>query len=195
MAIQPGRNQLGTDRGHIIVRTGRDGLAATAGHDLTIELTRWSGVLTVTEDLSPGSLEVRIDMRSLLVRDGTGGLKPLTDRDKREAALTAGKVLRTQRSPEAAFSAAEFEPGIAGGGVISGNLTLAGITRPLQLQVSKTGQDAYQATASVVQSHFGIKPYSGFLGALKVRDNVDIEVSIDLSGPTATRELPGGERT
>ncbi len=125
-------------------------------------------------------------MSSLIVREGTGGLKPLTDRDRREIAVTARKTLGASRNPEAVFTASKFEPDAGGGGVISGTLTLAGQSRPLQLQVRKTGADQYHATTSVVQTQFGIKPYTGFFGALKVRDAVDVDVDVDLSGP------PGG---
>jgi hypothetical protein len=36
-----------------------------------------------------------------------------------------------------------------------------------------------------VQSEHGIKPYRGFLGALRVRDavDVDVDVDVDLSEP------------
>ncbi|HEX9623630.1 MAG TPA: YceI family protein, partial [Streptosporangiaceae bacterium] len=60
--------------------------------------------------------------------------------------------------------------------------TLAGATRPLQLQVSPDGPDRYRATTSVVQTEYGIKPYRAFLGSLKVRDAVEIEIEIDLAG-------------
>jgi hypothetical protein len=33
----------------------------------------------------------------------------------------------------------------------------------------------------VVQSAFGIKPYTGFFGALKLRDEVGVEFEVDLS--------------
>jgi hypothetical protein len=33
----------------------------------------------------------------------------------------------------------------------------------------------------VTQSAFGIKPYSGFLGALKLRDEVAVEFEVDLA--------------
>jgi polyisoprenoid-binding protein YceI len=172
------------------LHTFRDGLAAQAGHDLTIEVGRWSGTLTVHDDLSLSGLDVRVDMASLIVREGTGGLKPLTDRDRREVAVTARKTLRADRDPEATFTATKFEPDADGGGVISGTLTLAGQSRPLQLQVRKTGTDQYHATTSVVQSQFGIKPYTGFFGALRVRDAVDVDVDVDLSeqsgGPEGT---------
>jgi polyisoprenoid-binding protein YceI len=157
-------------------------MAAQAGHDLTIEATRWSGELTVGDDLAPTALEARIDMGALIVREGTGGIKPLTDRDRREIGATARKTLAADRNPESVFTATGFEPD-AGGGTISGTLTLAGATRPVTLKVSQTGQDRYRVTGSVVQSDYGIKPYSGFLGALKVRDAVSVEADIDLSEP------------
>ena len=169
------------DRGRIVLHTFRDGLAATAGHDLTIEVGRWSGDLTVDDDLKPTELAVQIDMGSLIVREGTGGIKPLTDRDRREIAVTARKTLGADRYPEASFTASEFKPGGGGGGTITGTLTLAGVARPLRLQVSQTGPDRYHAATTVVQSAHGIKPYTGFFGALRVRDAVDVDVDVDLS--------------
>jgi polyisoprenoid-binding protein YceI len=184
MAVSAGRHQLGPDRGRILLRTFRDGLASQAGHDLTIEVGRWSGALTVDEDQTPSGLEVQLDMGSLIVREGTGGLKPLTDRDRREIAVTARKTLGADRHPEAAFTAKEFQADADGGGVITGTLTLAGEARPLRLQVRETGPGQYRATTSVVQSEYRIKPYSGFLGALRVRDAVEVAAEIDLSEPS-----------
>jgi polyisoprenoid-binding protein YceI len=181
MAVHAGPQELGTSRGRIVLHTFRDGLAAQAGHDLTIEVGRWSGVLSLNDDLSPAGLDARIDLNSLIVREGTGGLKPLTDRDRREIAVTARKTLAVDRHPEATFTATDFKPDAAGGGLITGTFTVAGAARPLQLQVSRTGPDQYHATGSVVQSQHGIKPYSGFLGALKVRDAVEVDVDVDLS--------------
>jgi polyisoprenoid-binding protein YceI len=181
MAVLAGRHELGPDQGRILLRTFRDGLAAQAGHDLTIEATRWSGVLDVNADLRPAGLDVRVDMSSLVVRDGTGGLKPLSDRDRREIAATARKVLAADRHPEAVFAAAGFEPAAGEGGEISGTLTIRGQERPVRMRVSQTGAGRYHAEAQVVQSEYGIKPYTAFLGALRVRDAVDVAVDLDLS--------------
>ena len=185
MAVLAGRHQLGPDQGRILLRTFRDGLAAQAGHDLTIEATRWSGVLGVNENFSPADLDVRIDMGALVVRDGTGGVKPLSDRDRREIAATAGKVLASDRHPEAVFAASAFEPVAEGGGEISGTLTIRGQGRPVRVQVSQTSADRYHAEAKVIQSEYGIKPYTAFLGALRVRDAVDVAVDLDLSDSAA----------
>jgi polyisoprenoid-binding protein YceI len=182
MAVHAGRHKIGADRDRLVLRTSRDGLAASAGHDLTIEPTRWSADLTIAEDGTPAALEVRIDMTSMAAREGTGGLKPLSDKDRRDIVSNARKVLGADRFPEATFGDAQFKPA-ADGGTITGTLTLHGQSRPVTLQVTQTGPDRYHATAQVVQSAFGIKPYSGFFGALKVSDAVNVEADVDLSQP------------
>ena len=174
MAFDAGRYAL---EGRITLRTSRDGLAAQAGHDLTIDVGSWSGELVIGEDLAPASLAARVDLGSLVILAGTGGIKPLTDRDRREIIATARKVLSTDRYPEATFTASSFSPA-DDGGTIDGTLTLAGRSGPLRLQVRETGPDRYVATATVRQTSFGIKPYSGFLGALKVSDDVAVEVEV-----------------
>jgi polyisoprenoid-binding protein YceI len=175
MAANGGRHQLGPESGRLTLRTYRSGLAAQAGHDLTIDVTRWSG------QLGQDQLDATIDLTSLAIREGRGGIKPLTDRDRRDITGQARKALDTGRYPEAAYAATSFSPDDSGGGAIDGTLTLHGQSHPLRLQVSKTGDGQYRATATVVQSQFGIKPYSGMFGALKLRDDVELEVTVDLS--------------
>jgi polyisoprenoid-binding protein YceI len=174
MTVRAGRFAL---EGRITLRTSRDGLAAQAGHDLTIEVSRWSGELVIGADLAPASLDARVELGSLVVQAGTGGLKPLTDRDKREIIATARKVLSVDRYPQATFTASSFSPS-DDGGTIDGTFTLAGQSGPLRLDVHQIGPDRYQATATVRQTSFGIKPYSGFLGALRVSDAVELEADI-----------------
>jgi polyisoprenoid-binding protein YceI len=175
MAANGGRHQLGPDSGRLTLRTYRSGLAAQAGHDLTIDVTRWSG------SVDSGRLDATIDLTSLAIREGHGGIKPLTDRDRRDIAGQAAKSLDTGRYPEATYAATSLAPDENGGGTIDGTLTLHGQSRPLQLTVTRTGDGQYRATATVVQSQFGIKPYSGMFGALKLRDDVDLEVTVHLS--------------
>jgi len=177
MAVPTGRYQLGTESGgRVVLHTYRDGLAATAGHDLIIDLPRWSGELTVDDDGTIQSLEARIDVGAMIIREGTGGIKPLSDRDRREIATTARRLLATDQHPEAVFTASGFSSA-GDSGAIEGNFSLRGVARPLRLQVSRSAAGRYTATGTVVQSAYGIKPYTGFFGALKVRDTVDIEIA------------------
>jgi hypothetical protein len=177
MALDVGRYAL---QGRLTLRTSRDGIAAQAGHDLTIDVGTWSGGLVIGQDLVPASLDVRAELGSLVVRAGTGGIKPLTDRDRREIIATARKVLSVDRYPEVTFTASSFSPA-EDGGTIDGTLTLAGQSGPLRLQVRQAAPDRYLATTSVRHTSFGIKPYSGFLGALKVSDEVAVEVEVGLT--------------
>ena len=71
-------------------------------------------------------------MGALIVREGTGGIKPLTDRDRREIGGTARKLLATDRNPEAVFTATAFEPDGNGGGTVSGTFTLRRRRAPAQ---------------------------------------------------------------
>lgn len=186
MALRAGHYAFGPEQGRISLRTSRDGLAAQAGHDLTIEAARWSGDLSVSQDHAPATLEVRVDLGALVVRTGTGGIKPLTDRDKREITVTARKVMAVDRYPEATFTATSFSLATGNGaGTVDGTLTLAGQTRPVRLNVLQDTPDRFRVTTTVRQTDFGIKPYSGFFGALKVADAVEIEAAVDLSAATS----------
>jgi hypothetical protein len=178
----------------VLLKTGRAGLAARAGHDLTIEITRWSAQVTVpggdeggnddSSRLAAARLTAELDLGSLSVRAGTGGAKPLTDRDRRDIQATAGKVLGSAAT--ASFTSSRVIPSTAGGavagGAIEGTLTLRGTSRPIRLQVISPAPGRYRGTATVKQSDFGITPYSGFLGALKLKDEVIVEFEVELGG-------------
>ena len=180
-----GTYELGPGDGQVTVRTGRDGLAARAGHDLAIEITRWSARATVPDTASGGiaaaTLTAELDLGSLAVRQGTGGARPLTDRDRRDIQHTARKILG--QAAEASFASARVIPsssasGASASGAIEGTLTLRGTSRPLRLQVTSPGPGHFRGSATVRQTDFGITPYSGFLGALKLKDEVAVEFDI-----------------
>lgn len=175
---------VGQDQGKLILRTSRQGLAAQAGHDLTIEIARWSGAVVVADEVTDSSVEVAADLGTLRVVAGTGGMKPLSERDKREIAHTARDLLDTDRQPKATF-ASEKVSGAADSGVIAGRVTIRGVERPLELTVTALGDGRYRATGTVRQSEFGIKPYTAFFGALKLADAVDIEAEVDISEKTS----------
>lgn len=69
---------------------------------------------------------------------------------------------------------------------LSGHITIAGVSRPLAVDVAheRAGDHIIRAraTAAITQSEFGIRPYSAMLGALRVRDMVEIRA--DLTVPT-----------
>lgn len=178
----PGRYTLGPDSGRLLLRTYRVGLASKVGHDLVLEFTRWSAAVTVPEGGAGAGVDATVDLGSLRVLEGTGGVKPLSDGDRREIAGNAAKVLG---GGTASFTA-QAGPPRDGGGTLAGQLTLNGVTAPLSLEVTGEGPDRYRGRGSVVQTRHRIRPYSAFLGALKLRDEVEVDVEADLA-----RAAPG----
>ena len=182
MADLTGTFLLGPDAGRILVKTGRAGLAARAGHDLTLEMTRWSARVTVPGDdggVAAAAISAELDLSSLVVREGTGGAKPLSDKDRRDIENTARKILVQGGQGMAAFSSTRVIPS-ASGGAVEGTLTLNGTARPLRLEVTSPAPGRYRGSATIRQTDFGITPYTGFFGALKLRDDIAVEFEADL---------------
>jgi hypothetical protein len=51
---------------------------------------------------------------------------------------------------------------------------MAGSTRPLTAQLSVEDGGRVSGTIPLTQSAWGIKPYRGLMGALKVRDEIEL---------------------
>jgi polyisoprenoid-binding protein YceI len=181
-----GTHELGPADGRVLVKTGREGLAARAGHDLTLEITQWSARVTVPAADDTGestTLTAELDLGSLTVREGTGGAKPLSDKDRRDIQNQARKILGN--AGQARFNSTRVVESAspAGGGAIEGTLTLNGASRPLRLAVTSPSPGQYRGSTSIRQSDFGITPYSGFFGALKLRDEVTVEFEVTIKEP------------
>jgi polyisoprenoid-binding protein YceI len=176
MTVAKGSHNIGPSDGKVLVNVYKDGVAAKMGHDLTLEATSWSGQADLNpDDPSASSLKVTIDPRSLEVVEGKGGAKPLSDGDKRDIKKNADKVLSRDDIT--------FESTSVSDNSVKGDLTINGQTRPATLNLNVDDSGRLKATTSFNQSQFGIKPFSAMLGALKVKDNVDISVEVQL--PTA----------
>jgi polyisoprenoid-binding protein YceI len=175
---------IGPENGSLMVHTRRAGLGAKAGHDLVLEATAWSGTVVVDHDQPrASSVRVTVDARSMEVREATGGLKPLTPSDHGEIRKNIDeKVLHTDRYPSITFRSTDVVPTEAHW-AIHGELTIAETTRSTVLDAkiaSGAEETTITARATIVQTAFGIKPYSAMMGVLKVRDSVDVHVVVTL---------------
>ncbi|MFE3450442.1 YceI family protein [Nonomuraea sp. NPDC059194] len=175
-----GSYTLGPESGRFLVKTTRAGLGAKAGHDLTIGVTRWRGDATVDPaDPASCSVTVEVDARSLQVEEGTGGVKALTNSDREEIGkIIRDKILLVERHPTITFRSSRVE-GTAESFRVEGDLTLVGVTRPVTLQ-GALADGRVHGSAAIVQSHWGIRPYSAFFGALKVSDEVVVQFACGL---------------
>jgi len=167
--IAPGTHRFGPGNATLSVQTRRGGAAAKAGHDLLLHATAWEGTLTVGEDGEPAAAELAVDATSLRVQAGTGGMKALDEADKANIHQTIDDDVLERR--DIAFRSTGVD-----GGRVEGELTLAGKTRPLALDLALSDDGGVSATATVKQSDWGMKPYSALFGTLKVLDEVEVSL-------------------
>lgn len=168
---------LGPADGTLSVRTQRTGAAAMAGHNLLIHVTSWRGTIELGERTT---IALDVDGSSLRVQEASGGVQALQDEDKENIHQTIDdEVLRRQKIE---FRSSRVE--VAGPGLhVEGELTLNGATRPLAFDLALTADGGVEGTAVVKQTDWGLKPYSGLFGALKVVDEVEVGFRATLPEP------------
>ena len=176
MNVKPGTYNLGPSDGTVQVKTGRQGMAAKVGHDLTLEASNWKATLTVDDDASGNEITATIEPRSLVVKAATGGVKPVSEKDKKEIAKNIAGLLGNGTITFASTSVEAHDTTVQA----AGELSIAGQSRPVTLDLTATPAGRLTGRMTVVQSEFGIKPYSAMLGALKVKDEVQINLDVTL---------------
>lgn len=176
--------EIGPDSGTLTLHTGVEGKAARMGHALTIGLTDWSA--TVTHDGGrPTAVSFRAGLASFAVLEGNGGVKPLSDKDRRTIRDSALESLSAAKHPDVTLDGTEV---VArdGGWTVVGTLTVAGAARPVRADVAVTetaGTLALSLAVPVVQSAHGVKPYSAMMGTLKVADVVEVRLRAEVPTP------------
>jgi len=180
MTVKSGTHSIGPENGRLTISTYKAGMGAKIGHDLVLEARRWSGTVEANpENPSASSVEVTIDARSFEVVSATGGVKALSDKDSADIRKNMDdKVLQTGKHPEITFRSTQVSPT-----AIQGDLTLVGNTQPVTLNLTvqeAAGGATLTGRATVTQTKFGIKPFSAMMGALKVKDDVDLQVELTL---------------
>jgi polyisoprenoid-binding protein YceI len=179
MGLSTGTHRFGPDNASLQVRTYREGVAAKAGHDLIIDVTRWDATIEAAGEPAGWTIELNIDPRSLEVREGLRGIKPLTDKDRVEIRKNIdAKVLGSQPIRFRSSDLRLIDDGRRL--TVEGELSMAGSARRLTVQLTVEGGGAVRGRVPLTQSDWGIKPYRGLMGALKVRDEVDIVIDANL---------------
>jgi polyisoprenoid-binding protein YceI len=166
---------LGASDGELLVRTGVAGRGASLGHRLTIVMSSWQAMVRCT-GAEPVSVELVVEVRALEVLRGEGGLKGLSGPEKLLVRSNALNCLDAKRFPQIRFDADDIAK--AGDGYrLTGTLQIHGKSAKHVIDVGvKDVGDSWRMTGESVvrQSEFGVKPYSMFLGAMKVADEVTV---------------------
>ncbi|MBV9606149.1 MAG: YceI family protein [Solirubrobacterales bacterium] len=162
--------QYGPENASLRIRTGRTGGAAKAGHDLLIEVESWQA--TLDREAEP-ALTLTADSGSLRVLEGTGGLKSLSESDKADIKKTIDQDVLKGAPIEFRSTEVQEAPGRLS---VRGELTLNGKPAPVTFDLATGDDGRVNGSATVTQTAHGMKPYSALFGALKVADDVRIEI-------------------
>src|SRR5688500_3994405 len=180
MTIKPGTYNLGPEDGTLQVKTGRQGMASKVGHDLTLEASNWKATVTVEAEPAQSGVKATIEPRSLEVVAATGGAKPVSDKDKKDIVKNIAGLLGNN---SITFESTSVQANGDSGATLLGNLSIAGQSRQitLDLTIEPDGTGArLTGRVPIVQSNFGVKPFTAMMGALKVKDEVEVDLDVRL---------------
>ncbi len=180
MPVAAGTHQIGPAEATLRVHTFREGMAQKVGHDLIIEVGDWQATVEVNENGEPQAITLEANPSSLQVLEGHRGVKPLTDKDRADIRSNIDQKILIGSPISFGSSGVELRDGRL---VVRGDLTIARVTRPAAFELDMVADGSVRGTVLVTQSEWGIKPYRAFMGALKVRDSV--EIVLDARLPTA----------
>ncbi len=179
MALTAGTFELGPSAGTLSVRTRKGGAAAKAGHNLLIEVTRWTATLEVGDDGALSRIELTANPSSLEVREGSGGISSLGDDDKTGINETIAQEIL--KGGAITFRSSAVEGGAGSDQLaVTGEVTVGAQRQPVAFTLS-CADGRLAGSATVTQSGFGMKPYSALFGTLKVLD--ELEVAVDVALP------------
>ena len=173
--MTPAEWSLSGSDGELRVHTGVTGRAAKIGHRLTMTMNGWQAAVHWI-GAEPVTAELTVDVGSLEILRGEGGVTPLSASEKAVAQSNALKSLEAHRFPEIRFEADD----IAKTGDcyrLTGKLAIHGQRRErvIDLHVDDLG-DGWRMSceAEIRQTDFGVKPFSMLMGAMKVADAVTV---------------------
>jgi len=158
-----------------LVFTEKAGLLSGVAHDLKLRVEQFEVVLDA------GAISARFDAASLRVvaaqQGGRDAPQALSARDAREIEATiAREVLDARRYPVIAFRSTGIVRDVAAAR-IDGVLQLHGRERPISFQAVRIG-DRATVGVRLHQPDFGIRPYTAMLGALKIKPDVIVRLSL-----------------
>jgi len=186
MALKAGTYNLNANSGKLFVYTFKEGFLSTVAHDLLIDVTNFTIKLNVSDaSAQSASVEAEILANSLKIvcamKDGQQNYDALKEKDKADIEEATFKdVLHPSKYPIINFRSTNIQEK-DGTYHVKGELTLHGVTRPIEFDAKTTTGKDLKGRVTIAQKDFGIKPYKALLGTLKVKNEVDIAFDLSLS--------------
>ena len=92
-------------------------------------------------------------------------------------------ALKSDKNPEVTFVLDSASLEGSGKLAATGNLTIAGKTRPVEFEVTEKTTDAglnYEGSVDLLMTDFDVKPPTAMLGTMKTKDEVTVSFSVNM---------------
>jgi hypothetical protein len=175
---------------HLEVRVYRDGPMQKLGHDHLVTSGSLAGEISLREPIAASRFTLRLPLASLVVDDPAarahaGGKfaapVPEKDREATRHNMLGERVLDAARQAELVLTSESIAGGPADFAARV-RVSLAGtehvVTVPFTATV-KDGQLVVHAVLHLAHADLGLEPFTVALGALKVRDDFDVDLTVE----------------
>ncbi len=161
---------LDTAASRVTVQVAKSGFFSAFAHNHTIAAPLASGHI----DLDKKSVELKFHAADMKVMDPDVND---SDRAEIERTMKSDAVLGATQFPEIGFVSKATEATEANRFLIRGDLTLHGVTKPIELRVIFT-DGRYRGSVKLKQTDFGITPIKIAGGTVRVKDEIEIRFEI-----------------
>lgn len=162
-----------TAKSIMTVHAYKAGLLSAFGHDHDITAPIAMG----TVDVAGRKVELAVNTSAMRVQDPKASEK---DRSDVQTNMLGPDVLDAANHKEIRFHSTNAEPSGAGAWKVSGELTIRGATRPVSFDV-RDHDGHYTGNCKLNITEFGIKPIKAAGGAVRVKDEIQVEFDIQLA--------------
>jgi hypothetical protein len=172
--------------GHVVVNVFKAGLFSGFAHDHHFAVTEWTARATVPEG-GPGGASIELVLAAGSLHDTQHGLSD-ADRRKIDAQAAGPDTLDAAHHPRIELRSERMTLAAAAGrgavhGTMHGTLTVRGRAVPVDVpfDAERTAEGWHaRGTAHLKQTDLGIRPFSGFGGTVKVKDELTVDFELTL---------------
>lgn len=165
--------EVDTTKSVVTIEVKKAGLLSAFGHDHVITAPLAGGSV----DKGSGKAELRWNTAALVVSD-----PGVSDKDRAEiqSTMLGPMVLDSQQYHEIIFRSEKTESSGSGIWSVHGSLTLHNQTRPVAAEV-REANGHFVGALKIRQTDFGIQPVKIAGGTVRVKDEIEIKLDIQLA--------------
>ena len=162
---------IDTRRSTITIHVGKTGVFSAAGHDHWVSAPITSGEIS---EKGARSVHFSVDAHKLKVKPDA----KVNPNDEAQIQETMEqKVLESEKYPLIQFRSSSVAQDSSGSWLVTGELTLHGVSKSIVVTVKQAGE-VYSGNARIKQTDFGIQPVRVAGGAVKVKNELDVQFQI-----------------